>query len=261
MYLIILAAGRGNRLRPLTDSRPKCMVEVGGRALLDWQLAVARKAGMRDIAIIRGYKKEAINRAGITYFENAAYDTTNMVDTLWYAESIFDEGFIVSYGDIIYTPLVLEQLLKTDDAINVVVDKGWQSYWEQRFENVLNDAETLEVDVNGRIISIGQHPISLEQIRGQYIGLTAFRREGVDALRSVYQQAQRESAEGRYPLRGQRPLHKLYMTDILQGIIDSGFPVNQVAIQRGWLEIDSLNDLELAERSIEIHGDMFTITG
>ena len=260
MYMVILAAGQGTRLRPLTDTWPKCLVEVGGRALLDWQLSVARRVGIHDIAVVRGYKKEAIDRPNVTCFENPAYSTTNMVETLWCAESVFDDGFIVSYGDIIYEAFVLEHLLAAKHAISVVVDQGWQAYWERRFENVLDDAETLQVDESDRIFSIGQKPDSLEQIEGQYIGLTAFRGEGVEVVRSVYRRAHQEAARGCNPLRGQRPFHKLYMTDILQGIIDSGFPVYQVPVQRKWLEIDSLKDLELAERSIRIHGDSFRIT-
>ncbi|MFC1902369.1 phosphocholine cytidylyltransferase family protein, partial [Chloroflexota bacterium] len=167
--------------------------------------------------------------------------------------------FIVSYGDIIYEPVVLEQLLAADHAISVIIDRGWELYWKQRFENVLDDAETLQVDKSGCIISIGQKPLSIEQIEGQYIGLTAFKGEGVEVLRSVYHQAQLEAVGGQYPLRGERPFCKLYMTDILQGIIDSGFPVHQVPVWRAWLEIDSLKDIELAERSIEIDGDTFKI--
>jgi choline kinase len=258
--MIILAAGQGTRLRPLTDERPKCMVEVEGRSLLEWQLIAARDAGVRNIAVVRGYMKESINFPGVTYLENPFYETTNMVETLWCAESLFDDSFIVSYGDIIYESTVLERFMQEKHDIGVAVDQGWLSYWERRFDNVLDDSETLEVDCSGRIISIGQKPERVQQIQGQYMGLTAFRGAGVDALRSVYAHAKTENSKGRNPLRGQRPFAKLYMTDLLQGIIDSGFPIHQVLIQRGWLEIDTLRDLYVAEQSIEIDNGRFTVT-
>ncbi len=259
-YLVILAAGRGARLRPLTDSRPKCLVEVGGRPLLDWQLSVAHAEGIHNIAVVRGYMKDRISRPGLTYFENAEYETTNMVETLWCAESVFDGGVVVSYGDIIYEPSVLERLLASDHEINVVVDCGWRPYWEQRFDDVLDDAETLLADESGRITSIGQKPSSLRQVQGQYIGLMAFNAGGVEALRCAYRRAREEASEGHNPLRGQRPLRGLFMTDLLQGIIDSGFPVYQVPIHRGWLEIDSAKDLELAERSITLREGGFAVS-
>ncbi|CAB1075346.1 hypothetical protein JY97_00970 [Alkalispirochaeta odontotermitis] len=259
MYMIILAAGQGTRLRPLTDQQPKGMVQVKGRPLLEWQLATARAAGISDIAIVKGYRQECIRFPDVTYLTNPHFETTNMVETLWCAEALFADGFIVSYGDIIYEVSVLERVLRDRHDIGVVVDHGWQAYWEQRFDNVLDDAETLEVDHACRIVGIGQEPESLAQIQGQYIGLMAFRGAGVEALRSVYDHAKRESAAGRNPLRGQRSFANLYMTDILQGIIDSGFPINQVPVQRGWLEIDSLRDLAVAENSIMIHDGQLAV--
>ena len=259
MNMIILAAGQGTRLRPITDQCPKCLVKIGGKTLLDWQLAAARDVEISKIIVVRGYRKESIYRRNVIHLENPKYAVTNMVETLWCAEPYFNEGFIVSYGDIIYETYILERLLAAKQDINVVVDHGWKPYWEQRFDNVLDDAETLEVEENGLITGIGQKPDNVEHINGQYIGLMSFLGRGVSALRSVYLQAQREDAKGRHPLRRQRSLRKLFMTDILQGIIDSGFPVYQVPIQRGWLEIDSLKDLEIAEHSIESDNDRLII--
>ena len=259
MDMIILAAGQGTRLRPLTDNVPKCLVEVNGKSILDWQLQVARQAGISNIAVIRGYRKEAIDRSGVIYFENPLYDKTNMVETVMCAETIFKDGFIISYGDVIYERSVLENLLAAENPINVVVDMDWQKYWEKRFENVLDDAETLQFDAEGKITSIGQKPVNIKEIDAQYIGLLSFRGSGVDAWRHVYAQARQEAASGRNPLRGQRPFNMLYMTDMLQGVIDYGFPMHPVPIHRGWVEIDSIKDLEIANQSFEIHGDDFRI--
>ena len=183
--MIILAAGQGVRLRPLTDTRPKCLVKVVGKPLLDWQLAVARSEGISDITIVRGYLREMVDRPGVSYFDNLEYRTTNMVETLWCAESVFGNGFVVSYGDIVYESRVLRKLLSADHPISVVVDQGWRSYWEKRFTNVLDDAETLEVNESGKITSIGQEPSCISEIQGQYIGLTSFREDGVKALRQT----------------------------------------------------------------------------
>ena len=259
MYMIILAAGQGTRLRPLTDNIPKCLVQVKEKAILDWQLQVAQQAGINDIAIIRGYRKETIDRKGVIYFENLLFETTNMVETLMCAESVFHDGFIVSYGDIIYEQSILESLLSSNHPINVVIDRNWQVYWERRFEDVLDEAESLQFDSQGRITSIGQKPKSINEINGQYIGLMSFKGEGVNIWRSVYALAKHEAASGHSPFGGQRSFNSLYMTDMLQGIIDFGFPIHSVPIQRGWVELDSLEDLEIANQSIEIDKENFRI--
>ena len=214
MYIIILAAGQGTRLSPYTDKLPKCLVKVAGKTLLDWQLQTARQSNITDIAVVRGYMASAIDRSDVTYFENRAYADTNMVETLWCASSVFNEGFIVSYGAIIYEQSVLESLLSSNAAISVVVDICWKDYWEQRFDDVMSDAETLEINSDGTITSIGQKPGNINQINGQYIGLMIFRGSGVQVLRQVYENAKLSEFSDQFPLRGQRPFRQLYMTDI-----------------------------------------------
>jgi choline kinase len=245
-WLIILAAGEGRRLRPLTDRMPKCLVEVNGRPLLDWQLCAARDAGIRNIAIVRGFRAEAIQFPGVSYFENPAYASTNMVESLWRAESVFGDGCIVSYGDIVYEPEVLRRLLASARDISVVVDRGWQRYWGARFGDVLADAESLRLEAGGRIAEIGKKPSAVDEIDAQYIGLTAFQGRGVEQLRAA-----------RDRRRGER---RLFMTDLLQGMIDDGVSVHPVPIARGWLEVDSMRDLELAERALRPAGSGFSIS-
>ena len=259
MHLVILAAGQGTRLRPMTDSKPKCLVELNGKSILSMQLSTARQAGIKDLAVIRGYLKDRITEENVEYFENEKYKTTNMVETLWCAEKVFNDEFIMSYGDIIYETSVLNKLMKSENDISVVIDSGWQEYWEERLDDVLSDAETLKLE-NGLITKIGQKPKSIDEIQGQYIGLVAFKGNGINILRQVYNDAKKQAADGKYPLRGQRPFEKMYMTDLLQGIIDAGFPLTPVVINRKWLEIDSVSDLKYAESVVTIENNNLKIT-
>ncbi len=261
MYLIILAAGQGTRLKPLTDNKPKCLVEVSSKSILQWQLWSARMAGIEKIAVVRGYRKEMISPAGVTVVDNPDFATTNMVETLWMAEQFFQEGFIVAYGDIIYEPKVLKKLMQAPSGIQVVVDHGWKDYWSRRFSNVLDDAETLRLDEEGQIQEIGQKPNSIEEIEGQYIGLMKFSGDGVEQLKKIYAQAHREEKEGKKPLGKDKSARNLYFTDILQGIIESGYPVHQVPINRHWLEIDSPEDLLVAEKFLQKQDSGFSIIG
>src|SRR2546429_5169036 len=82
MKAIILAAGQGTRLLPLTEHRPKCMVEIAGKPLLYWQLEVLRNCGVTNIGLVTGYKAQSIDALGVHVFRNADYMSTNMVASL-----------------------------------------------------------------------------------------------------------------------------------------------------------------------------------
>lgn len=236
MRLIILAAGQGTRLQPLTEARPKCLVPLAGRPWLEWQLEAVREAGiaMKDVVLVGGYRAEQLRAFGVDVVVNPAYATTNMVQSLFCADALFGDACVVSYGDILYTPQILQALLANRDPVAVVVDRQWRSYWQQRFADPLQDAESLRMDEVGRILSIGQRVSDVREIQAQYIGLTAFRGAGIEALRTTFASARAKA--------------RLFMTDLLQHMIDAGHAVSAVPVDGGWLEVDSLRDLELAER-------------
>ena len=241
MKAIILAAGQGTRLQSLTSNKPKCLVSLFGKSLLDWQLETFRKCGITDISVVRGYKGDLINKPGITYFENPKYDTTNMVETLFCAKKIFDDSIIVSYGDIIFQTDILQKLIDSKHDISVVVDSKWENYWKKRFENPLNDAESLSYDDEGNISSIGQKVCELNEIQGQYIGLIKFHKNIIEKILNYYEKLRINfSKQDNIP-----EFRNLYMTDFLQALINSGHVIKPVIIENGWLELDSVKDYEL----------------
>ncbi len=249
--LIILAAGQGTRLRPLTDSRPKCMVEIHGKPLIQWQVETARAVGIQDITIVSGYRADSISVEGVRYVQNPRYAETNMVRTLFCAEFHFGDPLIVSYGDILYEPKALKQLMDSNHPVGVIVDTEWLSYWESRFENVLEDAETLRLDDAGAIVDIGQKPKTIEEISGQYIGLMKFSGDGLKQLCDAYTSELSAYERGESHICKERNLDQLYMTDLLQGLIDLGNTVSAVPISGGWVEIDFPQDLTLAQKYID----------
>ena len=80
---IILAAGEGKRLRPLTKDRPKSMIEFGKMTLLQRQINVMRECDVNDIVVVTGYKADKIDISGVRYYKNRKFDETNMVETLF----------------------------------------------------------------------------------------------------------------------------------------------------------------------------------
>jgi choline kinase len=248
MRLIILAAGEGSRLRPLTDDRPKALVPFAGRPLLEWTLAAARGAGFEEIVVIGGHRADLLAAWPVTLLENPGFATTSMVETLFCAEDRFGAGFVMSYGDIAFRPAVLGALLASPAEIGVVIDLDWRSYWERRFEDPLLDAESLRLRADGTIASIGQPVAATSEIEGQYIGLVAFRGAGVDALRTTHERARADAAAGRRVL-GRRPtLRALHMTDVLDELACGGVPVTAVPVRGGWIELDSPGDIAPGEQ-------------
>ena len=85
---LIIAAGLGSRLKDHTEDLPKCMLDFGGKTLLQRQLDAYKKNGIKNISLIRGYKKEKINYKGIKYFENTDYRNNNILNSIFYAEEV-----------------------------------------------------------------------------------------------------------------------------------------------------------------------------
>ena len=235
---VILAAGEGKRLRPYTNDRPKCMVNINGKSLIDRQIQVLKDKSIKEIVIIGGYKIEKLEGKGDRIKKNSRYFETNMVWTLFSCEEELEGDIIISYGDIVYSQNVLETLLTSKSDIAVVIDKNWESYWRARSSDPLSDAETLKLSKNGNILEIGRRPKSYKEIQGQYIGLMKFTSKGIMHLKNIFHNAKSKG----------NLLDKLvkdaYMTDLLQETIEAGIAVTSVPINGEWIEIDTVEDLE-----------------
>jgi choline kinase len=244
---IMLVAGEGTRLRPYTNDRPKCMVEVDGESLLDRQMAVLHSESLDNIVLVGGYRADMLENRGTKLVLNPRYFETNMVWTLFCAEEELEGDVLICYGDIVYSKEILSALLASPADIALTIDMQWESYWRARNENPLDDAETLKWSSDGQIAEIGKKPTSLEEIQGQYMGLLKFSAVGIDKLRQVFHQA---CAEG--GIQGKSP-EKAYMTDLIQEVIDRGVPVHGVPIDKEWVEVDTVGDLQSSVTIARLH--------
>jgi choline kinase len=235
---ILLVAGEGTRLRPYTLDRPKCMVEVDGISLLDRHLSVLRSdVRIKQMLMIGGYRADMLARPGVALKLNPRFSETNMVWTLFCAEEDLSGNVVICYGDIVYSPHILQALLDCDADIAITVDKDWESYWRARNEDPMSDAETLKLNPDGSVYELGRKPYSLDDIEGQYMGLIKLSPRGAEILRKVFHTAK---AEGEL---GGKAIEKAYMTDLLQAVIDAGYTLQSVPIHGGWVEVDTVSDL------------------
>lgn len=239
MKVILLAAGRGSRLGERTKDRPKCMVEVCGRTLLDRCLESLTQAGIsqKQIGIVTGYRREMIHVPGVTEFHNAAWESTNMVCSLLEARDWLEqEPCLVCYSDIIFSPNAIRALAQTSAPLAVTYYTGFWDLWRARMEDPLSDLETFRIDPQGMLLEIGKHPTRREDIMGQYMGLLRFTPESwawaTETMKS--------------PLP--KPLERLDMTTLLQGILDQGHSIAAIAADDLWLECDTQEDIEVYEK-------------
>jgi choline kinase len=239
MRAVILAAGRGSRMGPLAENRPKCMVELAHKPLVRRQIAALRGGGISTIGIVRGYLGNMLQIEGVTYFENQRWAETNMVMSLVAAAPwLRSEPAVISYADIFYGPDVVRDLAASSGDLVVAYDPNWRSLWTRRFADPLSDAETFRTDAHGNLTEIGRRTTRIEDIEGQYMGLVKFTPAGWSAVESVLAGVDDTTRDA------------MDMTTLLRRLLATGFPIGTVGITGQWGEIDSSGDLELYEKMI-----------
>jgi len=237
---VILAAGRGSRLRHLGGDRPKCLVDLEGRPLIERQIAALRRGGVDDIGIVRGYRAEMINFPGLTYFANPRWAETNMVVSLAAALPWLRAApVIVSYGDIFYRSELVRGLAGAPGQLVITYDRGWRRLWARRFTEPLADAETFRIDAAGRLLEIGGETTRIEEIQGQYMGLFKFTPPAWNVV---------ETLLGRLD---EATRNRLDVTGLLRRLLaDPSFPIGTFGTDGQWGEIDSPEDVALYRKMV-----------
>lgn len=233
MKAIILAAGRGSRMKGLTENQPKCFTVLHGKRLIEWQLAALHTVGTGEIAIVRGFLGDSF-QYDTAYFDNPRWMETNMLVSLYTAkEWLRNDTCIISYSDIVYGPNTVECLREGAGDICITYDPDWLNLWRMRFEDPLSDAETFKLNNVGEVVEIGNSAKTIEEIDGQYMGLLKFTPAGWGRVEAYLKQF------------SQGLLDKMDMTKLLKGLIESGEKVHAIRIEEPWYEVDNERDLNL----------------
>lgn len=233
---IILAAGRGSRMQKMTEDRPKGLVELDSKPMIGWQVDALRNAGITEVIIVTGYRGEQLAPYADRTVRNPDWATTNMVSSLMCAAAEFDGPVIISYSDIIYTPAVVQQLMKAPGDTAMAYDKDWLALWKRRFEDPMSDAESFQIADDGTLIEIGGKANVPSDIKGQYMGLMRFSRKTINAILAETSEEERS---------------KMDMTSLLMRLIQAGHSIHGTAISGGWCEVDSTSDLRVAHELVD----------
>ena len=231
---IILSAGQGSRLLPLTADRPKCLIDFSGKSLLAWQIDALFHNGVTEIHVVTGFKTEMVEaelaslaRPGLTLKVcfNPFYKVADNLGSCWIVREAMDRDFLILNGDTLVSRDIVAHVLKPSDwAIAVTVDVK-PAY----------DSDDMKVSRTGeRLDAIGK-TLTAQQSNAESIGFLAFRGEGAMQFRDTVEAFMRTPAG----------VENWYLK-IIDAIAPTG-KVGTVSIAgMEWGEVDFLTDIEFA---------------
>lgn len=234
MKAIILSAGQGKRLMPLTAEQPKCLIDLSGRSLLEWQLRGLVKAGVTETVIVTGFRADRVEQAlagmsvpglRVRTLYNPFYALADNTASCWVARHEMQGPFLILNGDTLFEPAIAQRLLTmATDPITVTIDAK-QDY----------DADDMKVrtDAAGRLLAIGK-TLPLDIVTGESIGFLRFSAEGGAAF----------AAEVEQVLRTPEGLRRWYLS-VIDGLAQRNGIVGTVSIQGlEWGEMDFPDDVD-----------------
>ena len=236
---IVIAASRGSSLGDLTKDRPKCMIDVRGKPLLRRLVSTFKKSGVREVTVVRGYKKEAINLPSIQVVDNDDFATTGEAASLACAAEHLDGGCVVSYGDILFRRYILDALLSNRGDIVLAIDALGADRPRSRADRAVDfvscsrrfTGNYLLEKVPVQLTGIG-NDIEDEAVDGEWIGLARLSAEGSALVRAEIEAMREEGS-----------LAKASLLEIFSRLIAKGHRIDVIYIAGNWLDVDDVFDL------------------
>ena len=241
---LIVAAGLGSRLKKFTKNLPKCMLDFGGKTLLQHQIEAYKKNNINNISVIRGYKKEKIHYSDIKYFDNEDFRTNNILNSIFYAEDFIHGDILISYSDILFNSDVVKKALQSTSDISIVVDIDWRGYYVGRKDHPVTEAENVIFNSDNEVIKIGKINDGNENVHGEFIGMIKLSNYGTELFKEHFHRLKKIYWDK--PFQRAKTFQKAYLTDFIQELVDIGIKVNCIIIENGWKEIDTIEDYEKA---------------
>jgi phosphoenolpyruvate phosphomutase len=228
------------------------MLDVKGKTILERQVEALNACSIKDIAVVRGYKKEKINLPNLRYYDNDRYAETHNLASLFCAENELKGRVVFLYGDIVFDRSILEKLLKSSADITLVVDHAWYDNHLHGIEHPVSHPELVKTmnppmqrdrfipsETGNRILRIGRS-IPKSEAHAEFIGMAMFSEQGTEILKDAYHKARRKY--GGRPFHEAPSFERASFGDIIQDLIDQDYEVACVDIYKGWMEVDTFED-------------------
>jgi len=231
---IVLAAGRGDEgsLGELTKDKPKCMLPIAGKPILAHILDAYRSANVRDLVVVRGYAKAAVNLADATYVDNDEFATTGELASLACAKASLDGTCLVAYGDVVVKRHVLDELFDAQGDFVVAVDSLPVTDKTRRADWAICSEEHSRKTLFGDVFlkDMTNAPDSAG-ITGEWTGLLKLSANGSKVVSDLIARTKPDE------------LAKLSIPDLLRRLVKDGHQVKVVYSRGGWLDVNTVNDL------------------
>jgi phosphoenolpyruvate phosphomutase len=235
---VVLAASRGEELGELTEEQPKTMVKIQGAPILSHIVDAYNAVGMKDILVVRGYKKEAVNLPNLTYVDNADYGETGELASLSLALRSMKGLFhptIISYGDVLFNKYIPQALCQEPDDCVIFVDSNWQD--QTSYARLGGFAEcTLPNSrkvFNAKVYlkQLGSR-IPPDAIHGVWMGFLKLSSTAVSDINNVILDMLTDPNN-----------RKAGIPQLLQELLRRGYPIRVLYTVGHWLDINSLDDV------------------
>ncbi len=249
LHAVIPAAGADMKFEI-----PKAMIKIKGKPILQRQIDILKKFNFTNFTIIRGYKKESINIGDIKYIDNNNFNKSYITYSLFLAESDFENGFLYVNSDILFNDDVIKKVVNTTHDIVLVVDRTYKYHKhdvDKKLDMVLTKNRPSEriwqlSEEENEVVRIGKN-INIEIADYEYIGIAYFSKFGAEILRKVYHDCEKN---WKGPFHEAKDFENADFMDLIQEIVNRGFKVNIIEVRKGWIEINDINDVKIAESEI-----------
>ena len=234
---IILAASRGSAMGSLTEERPKAMLKVKERPILSHIVDVYNSHGIKDITVVRGFQKDAIDLPQLSYADNDNFSKTSELVSFEKALLEVDpvQDLFVSFGDVLFKPYLLQLMDDFQDEVVIVVDTQWQdSVNKERAADYVHCSEPHSRDSYSHEIFLkdSKEDMDPNMIHGEWMGVVKFSNKMVPALKQAMQKLK---------LNSDFDVAKFH--DLFSFLVSEGHNIRIVYTTGHWLDIDTVEDL------------------
>ena len=245
MKVIIIAAGTGTRLGKKKSELPKALLEVNDQTILSRQISILKKMGIEEIIVITGSYTEKFPSIDITYVNDRDYDEHDILGSLIVAKDYIEGDIVITYSDILFDAIILEQIIQQECDIGIAIDMDWKQAYEERTLHPLTEAENVLLDDNKNVLKIQKNIKSNTDMVGEFLGLIKLSSHGAKILTDKFEYL---LANHTGTFHNAISLKKAYITDLIQELVNSKLVVTPILISGNWCEIDTIQDLERAQK-------------
>ena len=236
MKAIILSAGQGRRLLPFTESTPKCLLSLGDKSLIEWQIDSLFSVGIDQVIVVIGYAAQRVRKVLHTRYDdrvqtvfNPFFEIADNLASCWMAKEHIQDELLLLNGDTLFEPDIITQLLNSEiSPITITTDR----------KNAYDDDDMKIIAHQSQLLSVGKR-LPADQVNGESIGVIRFDQLGANLFRHEISQRMYQPAA----------LQQWYLS-VIDALAKQGHVSICSIFGKDWAELDFVHDLEQAQQLV-----------